>query len=197
MKLPKSEEKFIVTQKDSANYGKVVSGVHVEIRADDDNPSVLWYYVRADRVYDDGDSAFLYGRHLYAALIMEHALDYVAEHLTPYQEQEEGSNETTNSEDMEVVPERVPELPGSMALSGNCADSRGSDAGGLCDPGSADVAIYGQPSDRMDPGAARGSENPLGSGSLLDGSHFSGTGPFPLQCMPVPVLPGVGGAAYA
>lgn len=196
MKLPKLEDKFVITEKKSPCYGNVVSGIHLDVRADEDNPDRLWYYVRVDRAYE-GDVISCYGGYVYASLTLEGALDYVAQYLTPYQEQEEESHEETNYEDMEVVPERIPELPGSMALSGNCADGRGSDAGGLCDPGSVVVAFYGQPSDRMDPDAARSCENPRGSGSQPDGFHSPGTGPFSLQCMPVPVLPGMGGAAYA
>ena len=43
MKLPTSGEQFVFTKKDSYLYGSVVSGVYVEIRADDRKPDFLWY----------------------------------------------------------------------------------------------------------------------------------------------------------
>ena len=49
MKLPTSGEQFVFTKKDSYLYGSVVSGVYVEIRADDRKPDFLWYYVYVDK----------------------------------------------------------------------------------------------------------------------------------------------------
>lgn len=115
MKLPTSNEKFIV-MKDSCAVscyrGFVVSGVHIEIRADDNRPDFVWYCVYADKVYDD-----LYrGGCLYVALCLDHALDFIAQYLTLYQEQEEKSDEgsdeeptaeAVDSDDHEVVSENV------------------------------------------------------------------------------------------
>lgn len=126
MKLPTSNEKFIV-MKDSCAVscyrGFVVSGVHIEIRADDNRPDFVWYCVYADKVYDD-----LYrGGCLYVALCLDHALDFIAQYLTPYQEQEEKVDEgpaaeAVDSDDSEVVSENM---------------ASGSDTGDNDSPGSA------------------------------------------------------------
>ncbi len=50
MKLPKREDKFVITEKTSPCYGNVVSGVHLDVRGDDYGQ--LWYYVRVDHAYE-------------------------------------------------------------------------------------------------------------------------------------------------
>lgn len=92
MKLPKRDEKFIVNftyeGEECSFYGFVVSGVHIEIRGDDD-PDFVWYYVCADKVYDDLFS----GRCLYVTSCLDSALDFIAQNLVPYKEPEEKADE--------------------------------------------------------------------------------------------------------
>lgn len=93
MKLPTSNEKFVVTS-DSVSYhhGRVVSGIHIVIRADEDIPDQFWYYVRFDAEYE-GDVISCCGGCVYASRTLERALDFIAQYLTPYQEQEEKADE--------------------------------------------------------------------------------------------------------
>lgn len=155
MKLPRIDEKFIVTDASSKFYGNIVSGVHVEIRADEDNPDRLWYYVRVDKAYE-GDIVLLYGGYARASLTLEGALDYVAQHFVPYQEQEEESDEKAASdkaaecEDMGMVQEGVPELQGGVALPGDTADHDAAGDHGPLGSGDPGIAVNGQPLDRMD-----------------------------------------------
>lgn len=111
MKLPKLEDKFVITEKKSPCYGNVVSGVHLDVRTDEDNPDRLWYYVRVDRAYE-GDVISCYGGYVYASLTLEGALDYVAQYLTPYQEQEEKADEGS------VVEEKTSDGRGLDKVSG-------------------------------------------------------------------------------
>lgn len=89
MKLPKLKDKFVVNRtyegEQYSFYGFVVSGVHIEIRGDDDNPDFVWYFVYADKVYD----GLFHGGCLYAAMCLQHALDFIAQYLVPYKESEE------------------------------------------------------------------------------------------------------------
>lgn len=71
-------------------YGFVVSGIHIEIREQDENS--VWYYVCADKVYDD----LFHGTCLYVASCLEHALDFIKERLVPYEEPEERAEEGTS-----------------------------------------------------------------------------------------------------
>lgn len=93
MKLPKRDEKFVVNMtyegEECSFYGFVVSGVHIEIRGDDNDPDFVWYYVYADKVYDD----LFHGGCLYVAMCLEHALDFIAQYLAPYKEPEEKAEE--------------------------------------------------------------------------------------------------------
>lgn len=137
MKLSKREDKFVITEKKSPCYGNVVSGVHLDVRADEDNPDRLWYYVRVDRAYE-GDVISCYGGYVYASLTLEGAFDYVAQYLTPYQKQEEKADEgptaeAVESDDLKVVSENMasrfgtgdndsPGSAGRLCGSGNAAD---------------------------------------------------------------------------
>lgn len=99
MKLPKRKEKFIVDAsyegEECSFYGFVVSGVHIELWGDDNNPDFVWYCVCADKVYD----GLFRGRCLHVALCLEHALDFIAEHLLPYEEPEEKAEEEPITEE--------------------------------------------------------------------------------------------------
>lgn len=86
MKLPKREDKFVITEKTSPCYGNVVSGIHLDVRGDDYGQ--LWYYVRVDHAYE-GNVISCYGGYVYAARTLKDAFDYVAKCLTPYLEPEE------------------------------------------------------------------------------------------------------------
>lgn len=114
MKLPKRDEKFVVNRtyegEECSFYGFVVSGVHIEIRADDDDiiPDSVWYFVYVDKVYD----GLFHGKCLYAAICLDHALDFIDQYLTPYQEQEEKADEepaaeAVESDNLEVVSENM------------------------------------------------------------------------------------------
>lgn len=134
MKLPKREDKFVVNVTyegdDCSFYGFVVSGVHIEIRGDDVKPDFVWYYVCADKVYD----GLFSGKCLHVALCLEHALEFIAEKLTPYQEQEEKADEEPAAEAVESVNPEV--VPGNMVFnrSGSVRDGNDSreSAGSLC-----------------------------------------------------------------
>lgn len=111
MKLPKREEKFVVNMtyegEECSFYGFVVSGVHIEIRGDDD-PDFVWYYVCADKVYDDLFS----GRCLYVTSCLDYALDFIAQNLVPYKEPEEKADEGS------VVKEEISDGRGLEIVSG-------------------------------------------------------------------------------
>lgn len=121
MKLPKREDKFVITEKKSPCYGNVVSGVHLDVRADEDNPDRLWYYVRVDRAYE-GDVISCYGGYVYASLTLEGALDYVAQYFTPYQEQEEKSDEGPAEAVESSNRDEVLEGSGAVKLPGSAPD---------------------------------------------------------------------------
>lgn len=124
MKLPKREDKFVVNvtyEGDKCSfYGVVVSGVHIEIRGDDVKPDFVWYYVCADKVYD----GLFSGRCLHVALCLEHALEFIAEKLTPYQEQEEKTDEEPAAEAVESSnrEDEVWEGSGAAKLPGAVSD---------------------------------------------------------------------------
>lgn len=196
MKLPKREEKFVVNMTyegdDCSFYGFVVSGVHIEIWGDDVKPDFVWYYVCADKVYD----GLFSGRCLHVALCLEHALEFIAEKLTPYQEQEEKADEEPAAEAVESVnPEVAAEnmvsgQPGS-GTDGN--DSRKS-AGSLCSSDS----VCGIPSGF--PGKIpRGCVIPEAAAALnhmFDSFNSLAADLLHMQHVLSPALSGEGGAAY-
>lgn len=111
MKLPRSEEKFVVIDKDSDLFNVVVSGVHIELWGDDDCsgavdcpcvvdcPGAVLYCVYASMVYD----GFFRAKCLRVCFCMERALDFIARCLIPYQEPE---------------PEAQPVIPGGSSGEG-------------------------------------------------------------------------------
>lgn len=148
MKLPKRDEKFVVSRtyegEECSFYGVVVSGVHIEIWGDDNKPDFIWYYVCADKV----DDRFLFGRCLHVALCLEHALDFIARYLIPYQEQEEKpdgepASETADSSDEGIISERDGgnELSGSMPDDLPCEDCHQSFCSGSAAPSSDDIPL--------------------------------------------------------
>lgn len=90
MKLPKSEEKFVITKEGSSLNGCIVSGVHVQIWPDDQSDT-LWYYVYVQKVFYGDD--VVYDKCIGAAESLERALDFIAEHLVPC----EGSGEKADA----------------------------------------------------------------------------------------------------
>lgn len=100
LKLPKYEDKFTVNTtyegEGCSLYGFVVSGVHIEIRGDEND---VWYYVRADKVYDD----LLCAGYLYAALCLEDALNFIAEYFVPYEEPKEKADNGSAAREEEIM----------------------------------------------------------------------------------------------
>lgn len=101
MKLPKDEDKFVVTDKTSFFYEKVVSGVHLEIWGDEAFPDKLFYHVCADVSYSD--------RYIRAFFTLKEALDYIAQYFTPYQKQEEKTDEELIADKENSDGQRGPE----------------------------------------------------------------------------------------
>lgn len=122
MKLPKREDKFVIAEKTSPCYGNVVSGIHLDVRGDDYHPNRIWYYVCVDRAYS-GDVISCYCGIVYASCTLKGALDYVAHCLTPYQEQEEKTDEELAAEAVESSNrDEVLEGSGAVKLSGTVPD---------------------------------------------------------------------------
>lgn len=193
MKLPKSNEKFAVTGKKSPFYGNVVSGVHLEVRADDEVPDKLWYYVCVDRVYE-GDIISRYGCYLYGSFTLEGAFDCIAQYLTPYQEQEEKADEgpaaeAVDSDDPKVVSENMVLRSG---IDDN--DSPGS-AGRLCGSGSICDISSGIP-DKISRDCVI-PEVTAALNHMFDSFNSLAADLLHLQYILTPALPAKGGAAHA
>lgn len=193
MKLPKRDEKFVVSRtyegEECSFYGVVVSGVHIEIWGDDNKPDFIWYYVCADKV----DDRFLFGRCLHVALCLEHALDFIARYLIPYQEQEEKldgepASETADSSDEGIISERDGgnELSGSMPDDLPCEDCHRSFCSGSAAPSSDDI-----PLGCMLP------EVVAAVNHMSDSFNSLAADLLHLQHVLTPALSGTGGAAYA
>ncbi|MDE5894347.1 MAG: hypothetical protein K2H45_15645 [Acetatifactor sp.] len=103
MKLPKSDEKFVVIAKNRPLLaGSVVSGVHVEIWADNDNPDVVFYHMCINRVYDS-DYVSRYGNSVYCLDTLNGLMERFNQYFAPYQEPE---------------PETQPAIPGGSSGKG-------------------------------------------------------------------------------
>ena len=196
MNLPKREDKFVIAEKTSPCYGNVVSGIHLDVRGDDYHPDRIWYYVCVDQAYS-GDVISCYGGIVYASLTLKGALDYVAQCLTPYQEQEEKADEEPAAEAAESVDPEV--VPGNMAFDRSGSGTDGNDscgsAGSLCGSDSVCDAPSGFPGKISGgcviPEAAAALDHAFSSFSSLAADLLH------MQHTLTPAPSGGGGAAYA
>lgn len=205
MKLPRLEDKFVISNETSRFYGNVVSGVHLDVRADEDNPDRLWYYVRVDRAYE-GDVVSLYGGFVSASLTLEGAFEYVAHYFTPYQEQEEKPGEepapgtVDSSEEGSVVEKENSDGQESSDRRGRSeGDSRVQEETGLLVTAGHDCRKYA--GRRHTPiGTAK---DTFGVTAVAAANHMSDSfnslaaDLLHLQHVLTPALSGAGGAAYA
>lgn len=192
MKLPRLLDKFVIINEASCLYGNVVSGVHLDVRADEDDPDRLWYYVRVDRAYE-GDVVSSYGGYVSASLTLEGALEYVSHYLTPYHEQEEKPDEepaaaAVDSSDEEIISGK----DGENELSGVVPDNSGVE-NPFCPSGSDNAGNSSDQMPREDviPEAAAALDHVFNRFNSLAADLLH------MQHILTPAQSGTGGAAYA
>lgn len=101
MKLPKCEDKFVITGTGLPFLdGRVVSGIHVEIWADFSDPDSVLYFMCIDKAYDNN---YISSHSVYCWDTLDGLMKRFDRFFTPYQEPE---------------PEAQPVIPGGSSGEG-------------------------------------------------------------------------------